>query len=112
LARAGIRSEQPQGACTRRQGDRGRSSAVGDTHDARLTAAVLEELLDCVGEWRGLPEPAKMLLEFREASDRQRLADRTLEGAADEGNDCGRHALDRVTDAAFFCVFFPERRAI
>ena len=67
-----------------------------------LAAAVLEELLDGIRQRRGLPQAAEVLLELGEALDQDRAIDRTFEGAADEGGDAGRHALDRVVRSALF----------
>ena len=72
----------------------GGRGAVGDTHDDGAAAAVLEELLDRVGNGRGLPQAAEHVLEFGEARDRDRPVHRPLEGAADEGGDCGWQARD------------------
>ena len=95
-----------------RQAQGRRARAVDDAHDARLATAVLEELLERVGERGGLPQPTEVVLEFGKAAHDERLIDRTLEGAADEGGDSGRHTLDRVIRSALLCVFYAGRGAV
>src|SRR5215472_10228829 len=86
--------------------------AIGDTHDMCRATTVLKELLDCVGQRRGLPQAAEVLLELVEAADRQRLTHRPLERAPDEGRDGGRHALDRVIVTALLCELCAGRGAV
>ena len=111
LARAGIQRHEPQLRSSGGKGDGRRAGAVGDAHDERLAAAVLEELLDRVGDRRRLPQPAEVPLELAEAADGEHLVDRPLESAADEGGDSGGHALDGVTVAAFLYEFYAGRLA-
>jgi len=112
LPRARIQRGKLQCVAARRQRHGRRPSAVGDTHDARLAATVLEELFDCVGKRRGLPQAAEALLELVEAADRQRLVHRPLERAADEGHYGGRHALNRVMIPALLCELCACAKAV
>src|SRR5437667_223797 len=111
LARAGVQRHEPQLRSSGGKVDGRRAGAVGDAHDERLAAAVLEELLDRVGDRRRLPQPAEVPLELPEAADGEHLVDRPLESAADEGGDSGGHALDGVTVAAFLYEFYAGRLA-
>ena len=112
LARAGIHGHQLELAPARRQAEGRRARAVGDAHDQCLATTILEELLDRVGEGRGLPQAAEVPLELTEARGAQRLVDRPLEGAADESGDSGGHALNRVFGAALLYEFYAGRGAI
>src|SRR4029077_18489940 len=89
-----------------------RPRAGGHPHDARPSAAILEELLDRVGERRGLPQAAEVLLELVETVDRESLIDRPLESAADECRDGSRHTLDRVVVTALLCELYAGRGAV
>src|SRR5947207_11429672 len=101
-------------ACSaaRREAECGRARAVRDAHDQCLATTIHAELLDRVGEGRGLPQAAEVPLELTEARDAQRLVDRPLEGAADESGDSGGHALNRVFGAALLYEFYAGRGAI
>ena len=112
LARAGVERDQAQCASARGQGYRRGARAVDDAHDARLATAVLEELLDGIGERRRLPQAAEVLLKLDEAPDRERLVHRTLQRAADERDDSGRHAFYRVIRAALLCELYAGRGAV
>jgi hypothetical protein len=53
-----------------------------------------------------------VLLELDEARDGQGLVDGTLERTANESDDSGRHALDRVIRAALLCELYAGRGAV
>src|SRR5207245_2781729 len=73
LARAGVQRHEPQLRSSGGKVDGRRAGAVGDAHDERLAAAVLEELLDRVGDRRRLPQPGEVPLELAEATDGEHL---------------------------------------
>ena len=95
LARARRETQQRQRAATgRRQRDRRRPSTIGDAHDDRPPTAVLEELLDRIGQRGGLPETTEHPLVLGEALDDAGFVDRPLQRAPDEGSDPGRRPCD------------------
>ncbi len=96
LTRAGVQSDELQQRGARGQCDRRRVRSIDDAHDVGAPTAVLEELLDGVGQGGWLPQAAEMLLEFAEARDHDRLIHRPLQRAADEGGDGRWRTVDRA----------------
>jgi len=97
LARARAECLEPQ----RRSGTAGkadgrRAAAVHQAQHYGFAPAVVEELLDGIGERARLPQPAEHLLEFAEAAQADRLVDRTPQTAADEGRRARLEARETV----------------
>jgi hypothetical protein len=102
LARAGRERLDHQRLAACGQLDRAAARAVRDAHDNGGVPAVLEVLLDRVGERRRLPEAAEDALEFVEARDPHRAVDRAAQAAADERRHGRRRFRDRLPGAGFF----------
>src|SRR6185437_3254886 len=101
-----IEADQRQQTRRRAQRDRRRPCAIHDAHDISLRSAILEELLDRVGQRGGLPQTAEMVLELREAADEHRVIDGALQSSPDEGCRSGGCACDRTLRSALFCEFY------
>ena len=102
LARARRERLEHERLVARRQFERAAARAIRDAHDDRRAPAVLEELLDCIGQRARLPQPAEDALEFVEAGDRNRAIDRATQAPADECRDGRRRFRDRLPGAGFF----------
>jgi len=103
LPRARAQRRQRQRLAATGQGERRRRAPVHDPHHDRVAAAVLEELLDGVGERARLPEPAEDGVELGEASDRDWPVDRPAQRATHEGGDGRGLPLDGVVGARRLC---------
>jgi len=102
LARSRAERGERQGVVAAGQRDRGGGAAVHDPHDQRNLAAVLEVLLDGVGERARLPQAAEGVLELGEAADCDGAVHRTAQGASHEGRHGGGPPDDGVVGAGPF----------
>ncbi len=99
-ARAERRERERLGAAGQRDGRR--RAAVDHADDQGRAAAVLEELLDGIGQRAGLPQSAEDAVELGEAADRDRAIGRAAQRAADEGSHGGGPAEDGAIGARPF----------
>ena len=102
FARAGTQRFEHQLFVAARQADGGRRAAVHDAHDDGFAAAVVEELLDGIGQHARLPEPAEHLLVLGEIAHAHRTVDGTAQRTADEPRRRRRQANDRLVCANRF----------
>jgi hypothetical protein len=78
----------------------------------RTTPTIFEEMIDGVGQRRGLPEPTENMLKVGEARDRNRAIDRAFQRAANKRSDTCRDAPNRLERALSCYVFKTGRSAI
>ena len=96
FARAGRLGLQHERLAAGRQRQRAAARAILDPHDDRDAAAVLEVLLDRIGQRARLPEAAENPLKLREARDTDGAVDGTTQAAADECGDRSRCFRNRM----------------
>ncbi len=96
LARSGRDRFQRERLVRTTKRERSRRSTIDDANDDRAPAALLEEMLDCVGKRARLPQAAEDLLVVREAVDRHRPIDRSAQRAADECRRLRARARNRL----------------
>jgi len=84
LARSRAERRERERVLAAGQRDRGGRTAVHDAHDQGDLAAILEELLDGIGERARLPEAPERVLELGEAADRDGTVHRAAQGATHE----------------------------
>jgi len=102
LSRTGTQRLERQRIRPAGQRNRRRASAVDDAYDDRGSTAVLEILLDGIGQRARLPQPAEDRVKFGEARHRHGALDRTPQRTAHEGGHGGRKACDRAFRARRF----------
>jgi hypothetical protein len=102
FASAGTRRLQSKELLARAQGESRGTGTVDHPDDDCLGAAVLEEMLDRVGQSARLPQSPEGMLELDEARDEHRSIEGTAQRAADERRTRGAQARNRAVGTPFF----------